>query len=166
MPFFEFFYDRGRTDGQYPRCIANAAGMQGHLDDLLLHVRRLPGVGLFQEKRPSAIRTRPAPIPLLTFWSRALPDDISPVTVWTMQRLGNHGTLPHKVGGARLPTEDSRSTALKHLPLMFRPAGLLTTPVAPTDTASCMAAVVSPSEPLVGRCLPTPRIGYPSESGN
>jgi hypothetical protein len=110
--------------------------MQGHLDDLLLHVRRLPGVGLFQEKRPSAIRTRPAPIPLLTFWSRALPNDISPVTVWTMQRLGNHGTLPHKVGGARLPTEDSRSTALKHLPLMFRPAGLLTTPVAPTHRAS------------------------------
>jgi hypothetical protein len=117
MPFFEFFYDRGRTDGQYPRCIANAAGMQGHLDDLLLHVRRLPGVGLFQEKRPSAIRTRPAPIPLLTFRRRAMPDDISPVPVWTMQRLGNHGT-PTQSWCVRLPTEDTRSTALKHLRLL------------------------------------------------
>src|SRR4029450_10661371 len=42
--------------------------------------------------------------------------------------------------------------------LMCRPAGLLTTPVAPTDTASRMAAVVAPSEALVGRSLPQPWI--------
>jgi hypothetical protein len=50
---------------------------------------------------------------------------------------------------------------------LCRPAGVLTTQVAPTATVSARrAAVVSPSEPLVGRYLPTPRICSPSASGH
>lgn len=50
---------------------------------------------------------------------------------------------------------------------MFRPTGVLTTPVAPPATAHVRrAAVVFPSEPLVGCYLPTPRICSSSESGN
>ena len=37
--FLEFFNDRGRADVQHPRRIANAAGIHGHIDDLLLDVR-------------------------------------------------------------------------------------------------------------------------------
>ena len=77
---------------QYPRGIANATRIQGHIDDLLLHVGRLPGVGIFQEERTPTIRARPAPIPLLTFRRHAMPDEIGPLTVWTMQHLGHHGT--------------------------------------------------------------------------
>ena len=50
--------------------------------------------------------------------------------------------------------------------VMFRPAGVLATQIAPTDTARRMAAVTFPSEPLVVCYLPTPRICLPSESGN
>jgi hypothetical protein len=77
---------------QYPRGIAKATRIQGHLNDLLLHVGCLPGVGICQEKRPPTIWARPAPIPLLTFRRHAMPDDIGPLTVWTMQHLGHHGT--------------------------------------------------------------------------
>ena len=42
--------------------------------------------------------------------------------------------------------------------LMFRPAGLLATPVAPTDIKHHVAAVASTSEPLTVCYLPVPRI--------
>src|SRR5919197_5079404 len=51
-PFFEFFNDGGRAHVQYPRGITNAARIQRHIDDLLLDLRRLPEVGIFQKKRP------------------------------------------------------------------------------------------------------------------
>ncbi len=48
-------------------------------------------------------------------------DDISPLTVWTMQHLGNHhGSLSHGwFCSAQTPMQDSRSTALKHLHMLF-----------------------------------------------
>jgi len=39
---------------------------------------------------------------------------IGPVTVWTMQHLGNHGPPPQNRWHSS-STEDTRSTALKHL---------------------------------------------------
>jgi hypothetical protein len=77
---------------QYPRGIAHATRIQGHIDDLWLHVGRLPGVGIVQEKRTPTIRARPAPIPLLTVRRQARPDDLGPLTGWTMQHWGHHGT--------------------------------------------------------------------------
>src|SRR5215471_6655944 len=42
--------------------IANPTGVHGHINDLLLDLRRLTGVGIFQEKRPSTPQaTRTAP---------------------------------------------------------------------------------------------------------
>src|SRR5262252_415206 len=42
--------------------------------------------------------------------------DIGLVTVWTMQHLGNHGLPPPHNWWRSSSTEDTRSTALKHLP--------------------------------------------------
>ena len=44
--------------------------------------------------------------------------------------------------------------------LMFRPADLLATPIAPTAVLTHWAAVASPSEPITVRYLPVPRICY------
>ena len=84
MPFFECFHDRGRTDVQHPRGIAHAAGIHGPIDDLLLHGRRWPSVGIREEQRPPVLRARPAPIPLLPFRRRAMSDDIHAVAVGTV----------------------------------------------------------------------------------
>jgi len=85
VPFFEFFHNCARTDVQHPRRIANAAGIQGHIDDLLLDVRQLSGVGIRQEKRPSTPQeTRTAPIALLAFRGRAMSHNIRALAVGTM----------------------------------------------------------------------------------
>ena len=53
---------------QHARSIANATGIQGHIDDLLLDRRRVTSVAIFQQEGPSTpLETRPAPIPLLAF---------------------------------------------------------------------------------------------------
>jgi hypothetical protein len=64
--------------------IEAAAGIQGHINDLSLDLRRLPGVGIREEKRASVIRARPAPIPLLVLPCRAMSHNIRAVTVRTV----------------------------------------------------------------------------------
>ena len=77
---------------QHAGGIAHATGIQRHIDNLLLHLRGLPRVGLLQEKRPPASQaTRPASVPLLAFSGHAMAHNICPVTVGTMQHLRNHG---------------------------------------------------------------------------
>ena len=65
--------------------IANAAGIQGHIDNLLLHLRGWPRVGLLQEKRlPASQATLPAAVPLLAFSGHAMAHNIRPVAGGTM----------------------------------------------------------------------------------
>jgi hypothetical protein len=53
---------------QHTRGITNATGVHGHIDDLLLDLRRLTGVAILQQKGPSTpFEARPAPIALLAF---------------------------------------------------------------------------------------------------
>ena len=76
---------------QHPRRIADAARIQRHVDDLLLDLRRLPSVGILQEKRPPASQaTLPAAVTLLAFSRRAMAHNIRPVAVGTMQHLRDH----------------------------------------------------------------------------
>jgi hypothetical protein len=64
--FFEFVDDRGGTDVQDTGGVANLAGIHGHVDDLLLHPRRLPDIGVVQQKRmPAAESTLSAAVALL-----------------------------------------------------------------------------------------------------
>src|SRR5215510_5567903 len=68
VPFFEFLDDGGGTDVQHSRRIANPTGVHGHVDDLLLHFKRLTGIGICQQKgSPTPLTARPAPIALLAF---------------------------------------------------------------------------------------------------
>src|SRR4029453_898134 len=73
--------------------IANATGVHSHIDDLLLDLRRLPGVGILQEKCPSTPQeTLSAPVALLPFKGRAMSHNINTLAIGTMHHLGNHGT--------------------------------------------------------------------------
>ena len=103
---------------QHPRRIANATGLHRHLDELLLALRRLPGIGVLQEKRAPTIRAGAAPIALLAFRRCPMADDIGPVALGAVQHLSNHRcSLSHGwFCSAQTPIQDSRSTALKHLP--------------------------------------------------
>jgi hypothetical protein len=92
VPFFEFFHHCGRTDVQHACSIANATGIPGHLDHLLLHLKGLPRVGLLLEKCPPASQaTRPASGPLLAFSGHAMAHNIRPVAGGTMRHLRHHG---------------------------------------------------------------------------
>jgi len=75
---------------QHPRGVANAARIQGHIDDLSLDLRRLSGVGIVQEKRTPTLRAGAAPIALLALPCRAMSHNIGAVTVGAVQDLDHH----------------------------------------------------------------------------
>src|SRR6516165_1290750 len=101
---------------QHPRGVANAARIQGHIHDLSLAVRRLPGVGIVQEKRPSTIRAGAAPIALLALSCRAMSHNISALTVGAVQDLDHHdATRSCWVSLSHPLLKGSRSTPLEHL---------------------------------------------------
>ena len=80
---------------QHACSITNATGVHGHIDDLLLDLRRLPGVGILQEKRtPTPQETFPAPVALLPFRRHPMLDNIDPLAIGAVQHLGNH-RFPH-----------------------------------------------------------------------
>src|SRR5262245_62083496 len=92
--------------------------MHGHVDDLLLDVRRLAGIGVLPEERASMTWARPASVALLAFGRGAMPDDIAPLAVGTVEHVGDHHrSLSHRefCSTQRL-VQYSRSTDLKHLP--------------------------------------------------
>ena len=103
---------------QHPRGIANATRIHGHLDDLLLHGRRLTSISIRQEKCPPVLWARTAPIPLLALPRHAMSHTIRAVTVEAVQYLKNHeSTLSRWSFSASHPRiKDSRSTPLEHLP--------------------------------------------------
>jgi hypothetical protein len=75
--------------------ITDATGVHRHIDDLLLDRRRLPGVGIVEQKGPpTSLETRTTPIPLLAFRRQPMPDNIDPLAIGAVQHLGNH-RFPH-----------------------------------------------------------------------
>ena len=92
--------------------------LDGHLNNLLLDLRCLTCVGIFQEKRtPTPQEILPAPVALLAFRRRAMSHDIRALAVGTVEHLRDHcGSLSHRwFCSAQTPIKDSRSTDLKHL---------------------------------------------------
>jgi hypothetical protein len=73
----------------HPRWVPYTTTIQGHLDALRFHVLGLAGVGRVQKKRATALRAGTTPIAVLAFRRRALPHDIAPLAIWTVQHLGN-----------------------------------------------------------------------------
>src|SRR2546425_1896563 len=104
---------------QHARRIANATGVHGPIDDLLLDLRRLTGVAIRQEKGPSTpLEARPAPIALLACRRQTMLDNIGLLAIGAVQHWRHHRcSLSHGwCCSAQTPREDSKSTALKHLP--------------------------------------------------
>src|SRR5713226_1146851 len=98
--------------------VANPTGMHRHVDDLLLHRRRLPSITLVQQEGAPGTALLAAPVPLLALTSLAMADDIGPLTVGTGQELENHDATRSRWECLTSETliEDSRSTSLRHLP--------------------------------------------------
>ena len=72
--------------------VANTTGIHGHVDDLLLHLKRLADISIGQQKRaPTAESTRPAAVALLALTGGAVLDDIGAVAVGAVQDLEDHG---------------------------------------------------------------------------
>jgi hypothetical protein len=110
----------GRADVQHPRCIANAARIHRHINDLLFDLRGETGVGICQEKGPSTPSTaRTAPIALLAFRGCAMAHNIRVLAVRAMEYVRYHcGSLSYRwFCSAQTLVKDSISTDLKHLPL-------------------------------------------------
>ena len=78
------------ADTQHACCIANAARIHRHGDDLLLHVRGLTDVGVVQQKRTTGTGLLAAAVPLLTLPGVAMADNIRTMTIGTMQDLEDH----------------------------------------------------------------------------
>jgi hypothetical protein len=79
-----------RADMQHTRCIADATGMQRHLDDLLLHICGLPRVAIVQQKRPTGTGVLAAAVALFALPGLAMADNIRAVTMRTMDDLKDH----------------------------------------------------------------------------
>ena len=92
--------------------IAHAAGIEGHIDDLALDVRRLPGVDIREAKRSTAIRARPPPIPLLALPCRARAHHICPVFLSSVAEQHLRNTFRFATGGMRRHTATQRAFCL------------------------------------------------------
>src|SRR5215831_21097399 len=110
---------------EHPRGIANTARIHGHIDDLLLDVGRLACVAIFQEKcAPAPCEALPTAIPLLVLPRHAMAHNIRALTVGAVKYLKNHEStlICWSFSASRPRIEDSTSTSLKHLLLVYRPA--------------------------------------------
>jgi len=97
--------------------VANPTGIHRHVDDLLLHRRRLPSITIVQQEGTPGTALLAAPVPLLSLTSLAMADDIGPLTVGTGQELENHDATRSRWECLTSETliEDSTSTPLRHL---------------------------------------------------
>ena len=83
---------------QHARRVTNATAIHGHIDDLSLHFRRLPRVGIPQEKRATRAQDLATSIPLLALTGCTMSHDIRTLTVGTVQRVANHATTVSRWG--------------------------------------------------------------------
>ena len=97
--------------------VANATGVHRHIDDLLFHLRRLPGVAIVEQESTTRTALLLASVPLLALPGLAMADDVGPVTVRTVQDLENHNTTRSRLEykGSETLTEHSTSTPVRHL---------------------------------------------------
>src|SRR5262249_46483144 len=96
--------------------VANTTGIHGHVDDLLLHLKRLADISIVQQKRaPTAESTLRAAVAFLAFSRRAVPDNNGSLAIRAIEHLSDH-RVPPSCGMSSPDREGSRSTDLKHLP--------------------------------------------------
>jgi len=88
--FLSSLHDRMGADMQHARRIAHPTGVHGHVDDLALHLRRLPHIGVVQQERATCTALLSATVPLLALTDLAMADHIRAVTVGTVEDLEDH----------------------------------------------------------------------------
>src|SRR5262249_12837036 len=121
---------------QHPCGVTNATRIEGHLDNLLFDRRRLPRVAIVQQEGATGTALLAAAVPLLALPGLAMADNIRAVTVGTVEDLEHHDATRSRWGYSALETlrENSTSTPVRHLPLMYR--GAPPTPLAPAPPTS------------------------------
>jgi hypothetical protein len=83
-----------RTDVQDAGSVSNAAGVHGHIDNLLLDHRRLPGIGILQREGATLTALLTAAVALLALTGLAMSDDVGALTVGAVQHLDDHCASP------------------------------------------------------------------------
>src|SRR6266704_6239816 len=110
-----------RTDVQYACSVSNAAGVHGHIDNLLLHLRRLTGIGILQQEGATRTALLAAAVALLALTGLPMSNNIGAVTVGAVQHLDDHGASPSCgcFGSSHCGIDRSTSTPLRHLPYFY-----------------------------------------------
>jgi hypothetical protein len=101
--------------------ITNATGVHGHIDNLLLHLRRLPDVGILQQEGATRTALLTTAVALLALTGLPMADNISALTVGAVQDLDDHcASLSCRCfGSSHLGIDRSTSTPLRHLRRKF-----------------------------------------------
>jgi hypothetical protein len=87
VPFFSCGHDRICPAVEDTRRIADPTGIHGHLDDLLVDLRRLTWVAIIQQECTTGTVLLSAPVPLLALTGCAMSHNIRTVAVGTVQDL-------------------------------------------------------------------------------
>src|SRR5262252_782037 len=105
---------------QHPCGVTNATRIEGHVDNLALHPRRLPRVAIVQEEGTTGTALCSAAVSLLALPSLAMADEVGPVTIGTVQDLENHEATRSRWGYSVSETlmENSTSTPVRHHPFL------------------------------------------------
>ena len=80
------------ADVQHTRRITHAAGVHGYVEDLALYRRRLPRVGIVEQKGAARAALLTAAVPLLALPSLAMADNSRALTVGTVQQVEDPDT--------------------------------------------------------------------------
>ena len=107
---------------QHPCGVTNATRIEGHVDNLALHLRRLPLVAIVQEEGTTGTALCSAAVSLLALTSLPMADEVGPVTIGAVQDLDNHEATRSRWGYSASETlmENSTSTPVRHLRLTLR----------------------------------------------
>src|SRR5262252_6261897 len=110
---------------QHPCGVTNATRVEGHVDNLALHLRRLPRVAIVQEEGTTGTALCSAAVALLALPSLAMADEVGSVTIGAVQDLENHEATRSRWGYSASETlmENSTSTPVRHLQQAFSVVG-------------------------------------------
>ena len=77
-----------------PCSVSNAAGVHGHIDNLLLHLGRLTGIGILQQEGATRTALLAAAIALLALTGLPMSHNMGALTVGAVQHLDDHCASP------------------------------------------------------------------------
>src|SRR5215468_8100914 len=97
--------------------IANATGVHSHIDNLLLHLRRLTSIGILQQEGATCTTLLAAAVALLALTGLPMADNIRALTVGAVQDLDDHcaSLSCGCFDSSHLGIDRSTSTPLRHL---------------------------------------------------